>query len=61
MSEQGEYRSSIWLAGKAASAYAKGQFRLASELGAAAQNAHWQECLADYRRGRAERGEREGW
>jgi hypothetical protein len=54
--EQGEYRTSIWLAGKAASAYAKGQFRLAAELAAAAQATHWQECVADYYQDRARRG-----
>jgi hypothetical protein len=54
--EQGEYRTSIWLAGKAASAYAKGQFRLAAELAAAAEAAHWQECVAAYHQDRARRG-----
>jgi hypothetical protein len=59
MSEaQGEYLTSIWLANKAAAAYARGQFRLASELGATTQAAHWQECLAGYHRDRAERGDR---
>lgn len=59
MSEDTRIPASERLRRKAAVAYAKGNFREAAELAEAAHAAHWQECVADYHRGRAERGERE--